>query len=74
MNHPPKTQKTGKTSIFNTFETMPETPKTNLLILKPQKNKPKKHHFCHVQKQPTIFHKFSLVFNIQFLFLKRCVC
>ena len=32
-NEPPqkkKNPKTGKTSIFNTFETIPDTPKTNL--------------------------------------------
>ena len=61
-----------KTSIFNTFETIPDTPKTNLLILKPQKNKPPKTPFCHVQKQPTIFHKFSVFLNIQFRFWKLC--
>ena len=70
---PEKTQKLGKTSIFNTFETMPDTSKTNLLILKPQKKQTQKTPFCHVQKQPTIFHKFSVFFNIQFLFLKSCV-
>ena len=41
------------------------------------KNKPQEHQnlkkqtqttpFCHVQKQLTIFHKFSFFFNIQFL-------
>ena len=41
MNNNEPTQKNPKkwekkTSIFNTFETIPDTPKTNLLILKPQ--------------------------------------
>ena len=47
---------------------------------------PKRHHnnrtskretqitpFCHVQNQPTIFHNFSVLFNIHILFLKSCV-
>ena len=38
-----------------------------------QQRNPKKKTFFHVQKQPTIFHKFSVFFNIQFLFLKSCV-
>ena len=69
-NEPPqkKTQKLGKTSIFNTFETIPDTPKTNLLILKPQKTNPQKTPFCHVQKQPTIFHKFSVFSTYSFCF------
>ena len=76
-NEPPQKKnpkKLGKTSIFNTFETIPDTPKTNLLTLKPyNKQTQKKTPFFHVQKQPTIFHKFSVFFNIQFLFLKSCV-
>ena len=75
-NEPPqKKQKLGKkTSIFNTFETIPDTPKTNLLILKPQKKQtPQKTPFCHVQKQPTIFHKFSVFFqHTVFVFEKLC--
>ena len=73
MSHPRKAPKNGKkTSIFNTFETMPDTPKTNLLILKPQKNKPKKHHFAMFKNNPLFFIKFLFFFNIQFLFLKSC--
>ena len=56
---PPKTGK-KKNRFFNTFETIPDTPKTNLLILKPHKKQTQKTPFCHVQKQPTIFHKFSV--------------
>ena len=76
MSHPRKPPKTGKTktSIFNTFETMPDTPKTNLLILKPQKNKPQKTPFCHVQKQPTIFHKFSVFSTYSFCFWTTVFC
>ena len=56
-NEPPQKnpQNWGKTSIFDTFETMPDTPKTNLLTLKPYKKHTQKKPFCHVQKQPTIF-------------------
>ena len=75
-NEPPQKnpKKLGKkTSILNTFETMPDTPKTNLLILKPQKTNPKETTFCHVQKQPTIFHKFSFFFqHTVFVFEKLC--
>ena len=46
---------------------MPDTPKTNLFNIKTSKNKPQKHHFCHVQKQPTIFHKFSFFSETQLL-------
>ena len=72
-NEPPqkKPKKLGKTSIFNTFETIP---KTNLLILKPQKSKPQKTPFCHVQKQPTIFHKFSDFSTYSFCFWKTVFC
>ena len=75
-NEPPqkKTKNWGKTSIFNTFEAMPHTPKTNLLTLKPyKKTNPQKTPFCHVQKQPTIFHKFSVFFqHTVFVFEKLC--
>ena len=59
--------------MFNASGTMPNTPKQTTITLKPQKNKPKKTPFCHVQKQPTIFHKFFVFFNIPFLLLKSCV-
>ena len=74
MSHPRKTpQNWGKTSIFDTFETMPDTPKTNLLTLKPYKKQTKKKPFCHVQKQPTIFHKFSVFFrHTVFVFENLC--
>ena len=44
-----------KTSIFNTFETIPDTPKTNLLILKPQKNKPPKNTILPCSKTTHYF-------------------
>ena len=57
-NEPPqkKPKKLGKTSIFNTFETIPDTPKTNLLTLKPyNKQTQKKTPFFHVQKTTHYF-------------------
>ena len=66
---PEKPPKLGKTSIFNTIETIPDTPKTNLLILKPKKQT-QKTPFCHVQKQPTVFHKFSVFSTYNFCFWK----
>ena len=64
-----------KTSIFNTFETMPDTPKTNLLINinTSQKQTPKKYHFAMFKNNPLVFINFLFFFNIQFLFLKTCV-
>ena len=50
---------------------MPDTPKTNLFNIKTSKKTNPKDTICHAQKQPTIFHKFSVFFNIQFLFLKK---
>ena len=46
---------------------MPNTPKTNHNNIETSKKQTQKTPFCHVQKQPTIFHKFSVFFNIQFL-------
>ena len=74
-NEPPRKtpQNWGKTSIFDTFETMPDTPKTNLLTLKPYKKQTPQKPFCHVQKQPTIFHKFSVFFqHTVFVFENLC--
>ena len=51
---------------------MPDTPKTNLLILKPQKKPNPKDTICHVQKQPTIFHKFLFFQHTVFVFEKLC--
>ena len=73
-NKPPqKSPKTGKTSILNTFETMPDTPKTNLLILKPQKQTPQ-NTILPCSKQPTIFHKFSVFSTYSFCFWKAVFC
>ena len=75
MSHPRKTPKNWeKKQAFLTLLKQYQThQKTNLLTLKPTKKQTQKTPFCHVQKQPTIFHKFSVFFNIQFLFLKSCV-
>ena len=40
-NEPPKKNPRLGKQAFLTLETMPDTPKTNLLILKPQKTNPK---------------------------------
>ena len=50
---------------------MPDTPKTNFLILKPQKQKPKKHNFAMFKDNPLFFINFLFFFNMQFLFLKK---
>ena len=73
-NEPPqkKTQNWGKTSIFHTFETIPDTPKTNLLILKPQKNKPPKHHFAMFKNNPLFFINFLFFQHTVFVFEKLC--
>ena len=47
--------------------------KQTFLILKPQKKPNPKDTICHVQKQPTIFHKFSVFFpHTVFVFEKLC--
>ena len=71
-NEPPqkKPKKLGKTSIFNTFETMPDTPKTNLLILKPQKNP--KHNFAMFKNNPLFFINFCFFQHTVFVFEKLC--
>ena len=75
-NEPPpkKKQKTGKkTSIFNTFETIPDTPKTNLSISKPQKKQtPKKHHFVMFKNNPLFFIDFCFFQHTVFVFEKLC--
>ena len=59
-NEPPhKAPKNGgKTCLFNTFATLPDTQKQTTISLKPEKERNKKTPSCHVQKQPTIFHIF----------------
>ena len=53
---------------------MPDTPKTNHNNIKTSKNKPKT-PFCHVQKQPTIFHKiFCFSPTHRFCFWKAVFC
>ena len=73
-NKPPqKSLNTGKTRMLNTFETLRDTPKTNLFNIKTSKKQTQKTPFCHVQKQPTIFHKFSVFFqHTVFVFEKLC--
>ena len=76
-NEPPqkKTQKNWEKQAFLTLLKQYQThqKQTFLNIKTLQQTNPKKTPFFHVQKQPTIFHKFSVFFNIQFLFLKTCV-
>ena len=74
-NEPPqkKPKKLGKTSIFNTFETIPDTPKTNLLTLKPyNKQTPKKHHFSMFKNNPLFFINFLFFQHTVFVFEKLC--
>ena len=74
-NKPPqKSPNNWEKQAFLTLSKQCQThQKQTFLILKPQKNKPKKHHFANVQKQPTIFHKFSVFFqHTIFVFEKLC--
>ena len=76
MSHPRKNpKKLGKTSIFNTFETIPDTPKTNLLTWKPyNKQTQKKHHFSMFKNNPLFFINFLFFFSTySFCFWKNCV-
>ena len=75
-NTPPhqKPKRLGKKQAFLTLLELCQThQKQTTITLKPQKKQTPKTPFCHVQKQPTIFHKFSVFFNIPFLLLKSCV-
>ena len=75
MSHPRKTpKKLGKKQAFLTlFKQCQTHQKQTFLILKPQKTNPTKTPFCHVQKQPTIFHEFSVFFqHTVFVFEKLC--
>ena len=63
-NKPPqKSPPNWEKQAFLTLETMPDTPKTNLFNIKISKKPNPKDTICHVQKQPTIFHKFSGFFQ-----------
>ena len=69
----PKIWEKNKQAFLTLLKQCQTHQKQTIIILKPQKTNPQKTPFCHVPKQPTIFHKFSVFFNIQFLFLKSCV-
>ena len=67
----PKTVK--NTSIFNTCGTMADTQKQTTITMKPQKKQTQKTPFCHVQKQPNMFHKFSVfIHHTVLVFDKLC--
>ena len=74
MSHPRKNPKNWeKTSIFNTFETIPDTPKTNPWILKPQKKQtPNKQHFAMFKHNPLFFINFLFFQHTIFVFEKLC--
>ena len=76
MSHPrKKPQKLGKTNIFNTFETIQDTPKTNLLTLKPyNKQTQKKHHFSMFKNNPLFFINFLFFSTYSFCFWKAVFC
>ena len=48
--------------------------KQTTITLKPQKKQTQKTPFCHVQKQPTIFHTFSVFSTYHFCFWKAVFC
>ena len=76
MNNNEPTQKNPqnweKKNILNTFETKPDIPKTNLLILTPQKQTPKKHHFAMFKNNPQFFINFLFFSTYSFVFEKLC--
>ena len=61
-----------KNKHFNTFETMPDTPKTNLFNIKTSKKPNPKDTICHVQKQPLFFINFLVFQHTVFVFEKLC--
>ena len=58
--------------MFNTFETMPDTPKTNLLNIKPQKNQTQKTPFAMLKNNPLFFITFLFFQHTVFVFEKLC--
>ena len=79
MSHPRKKLKTGKKQAFlSLFKQCQTHQKQTFFNSKTSKRQTQKTPFCHVQKQPTIFHQFSVFFfffsTYSFLFLKSCVC
>ena len=75
-NEPPQKnpKKLGKNKHFEHFRNNTKHIKNKPCNIKTlQKNKPQKTPFCHVQNQPTIFHKFSFFFqHTGFVFEKLC--
>ena len=69
---PQKPKKLGKQAFLTLLALCQTHQKQTIISLKP-KEQTQKTPFWHVQKQPTIFHKFSVFFNIPFLLLKSCV-
>ena len=74
-NEPPqkKTKNWEKQAFLTPLKQYQTHQKQTFNIKTSKKQTPQKTPFCHVQKQPTIFHKFSVFFNIQFfVFEKLC--
>ena len=73
-NEPPQKnpKKLGKKAFLTLFKQCQTHQKQTFLILKPQKNKPQTTPFCHVQKQPTIFHESVFCQHTVFVFEKLC--
>ena len=61
-----------KTSIFNTVETMPDTPKTNLFNIKTSKNQTQKTPFAMLKNNPLFFINFLFFQHTVFVFEKLC--
>ena len=79
MNNNKPPQKSPKnweqTSIFHTFETMPDTPKTNLLNIKTsKKNQTQKTPFAMFKNNPLFFINFLFFSTYSFCFWKAVFC
>ena len=76
MSHPRKNpKKLEKTSIFNTCQTIPDTPKTNLFHIKTSKNKPKKNTILPCSKTTHYFlMNFLFISTYSFCFWKTVFC
>ena len=61
ISHPTKAPKLEKKQEFLTLLQLPDTQKQT-----------ETHLFAMFQKQPTIFHRFSVFFNIQLFYCNRC--
>ena len=75
-NKPPQKspQNWGKQAFLTLLKQCQTHQKQTIIILKPQKNKPKKHHFAMFQNNPLFFINFQFFSTYSFCFWKAVFC